>query len=220
MKTIVADRILGWAVLGNTYLFFLAALLQLGIVIYGHDVLRIDETHITYLQASVAIGIGLGSVAAGYLSGGKIEYGLIPLGAVGMTVFSGLLYSPGHTLLTAGVHLALLGVSGGLFAVPLNALIQHRPKPEQKGGVIAAANLVSFIGIALASAAYPVITNVFHQTAAGIFLDGAILTLVTTAYSIYRTPSIASASKDATISPRQAARFSSRITCRWLTRYC
>jgi acyl-[acyl-carrier-protein]-phospholipid O-acyltransferase / long-chain-fatty-acid--[acyl-carrier-protein] ligase len=188
MKTILADRVLAWAVLGNTYLFFLAALLQLGIVIYGHDVLRIDETHITYLQASVAIGIGLGSVAAGYLSGGKIEYGLIPLGAVGMTVFSGLLYSPGHTLLTAGIHLALLGISGGLFAVPLNALIQHRPKPEQKGGVIAAANLVSFIGIALASGAYPIITNVFHQTAAGIFLDGAILTLVTTAYSIYLLP--------------------------------
>ena len=188
MKTILADRVLAWAVLGNTYLFFLAALLQLAIVIYGHDVLRIDETHITYLQASVAIGIGLGSVAAGYLSGGKIEYGLIPLGAVGMTVFGGLLYSPGHTLLTAGIHLALLGFSGGLFAVPLNALIQHRPKPDQKGGVIAAANLVSFIGIAIASGVYPIITNVFHQTAAGIFLDGAILTLVTTAYSIYLLP--------------------------------
>ncbi len=188
MKTIVADRVLAWAVLGNTYLFFLAALLQLAIVIYGHDVLRIDETHITYLQASVAIGIGIGSIAAGYLSGGKIEYGLIPLGAVGMTVFGALLYSPGHTLLTAGIHLALLGFSGGLFAVPLNALIQHRPKPEQKGGVIAAANLVSFIGIALASGVYPIITNVFHQTAAGIFLDGAILTLVTTAYSIYLLP--------------------------------
>ena len=188
MKTILADRVLAWAVLGNTYLFFLAALLQLAIVIYGHDVLRIDETHITYLQASVAIGIGLGSVAAGYLSGGKIEYGLIPLGAVGMTVFGALLYNPGHTLVTAGIHLAFLGISGGLFAVPLNALIQHRPKPEQKGGVIAAANLVSFIGIALASGVYPIITNVFHQTAAGIFLDGAILTLVTTAYSIYLLP--------------------------------
>jgi acyl-[acyl-carrier-protein]-phospholipid O-acyltransferase / long-chain-fatty-acid--[acyl-carrier-protein] ligase len=188
MKTILADRVLAWAVLGNTYLFFLAALLQLAIVIYGHDVLRIDETHITYLQASVAIGIGLGSVAAGYLSGGKIEYGLIPLGAVGMTVFGGLLYSPGHTLVTAGIHLALLGFSGGLFAVPLNALIQHRPKPGQKGGVIAAANLVSFVGIAIASGVYPIITNVFHQTAAGIFLDGAILTLVTTAYSIYLLP--------------------------------
>ena len=92
MKTIVADRVLGWAVLGNTYLFFLATLLQLTIIIYGHDVLHIDDRHITYLQAAVAIGIGLGSIAAGYLSGGKIEYGLIPLGAVGMTIFGALLY--------------------------------------------------------------------------------------------------------------------------------
>ena len=59
--------------------------------------------------------------------------------------------------------------------MPLNALIQHRPRPEQKGGVIAAANLVSFIGIALASGAYYIFTDVFHQAPAGIFLDGAIL---------------------------------------------
>ena len=54
----------------------------------------LDERHTSYLQAAIAIGIGLGSVAAGYLSGGKIEYGLIPLGAVGMTVFGALLYFP------------------------------------------------------------------------------------------------------------------------------
>jgi acyl-[acyl-carrier-protein]-phospholipid O-acyltransferase/long-chain-fatty-acid--[acyl-carrier-protein] ligase len=84
--------------------------------------------------------------------------------------------------------LGLLGLFGGLFAVPLGALIQHRPRPEQKGGVIAAANLVSFIGIALASGAYYIFTDVFHQSPAGIFLDGAILTLVTTAYSIYLLP--------------------------------
>jgi acyl-[acyl-carrier-protein]-phospholipid O-acyltransferase / long-chain-fatty-acid--[acyl-carrier-protein] ligase len=188
MKTIVADRVLGWAVLGNTYLFFLAALLQTVIVIYGHDVLRVDERHTSYLQAAIAIGIGLGSVAAGYLSGGKIEYGLIPLGAVGMTVFGAWLYLPGHSLAAVATHLSLLGFFGGLFAVPLGALIQHRPRPEQKGGVIAAANLVSWIGIALSSAAYSLFAAVFHQTARGMFLDGAILTLVTTAYSIYLLP--------------------------------
>jgi acyl-[acyl-carrier-protein]-phospholipid O-acyltransferase / long-chain-fatty-acid--[acyl-carrier-protein] ligase len=188
MKTIVADRTLGWAVLGNTYLFFLAALLQLTIIIYGHDTLHVDDAHTTYLQAAVAVGIGLGSLAAGYLSGGKIEYGLIPLGAVGMTVFGALLYHVGYSLPIVGTHLALLGFFGGIFAVPLGALIQHRPRPEQKGGVIAAANLVSFIGIGLASGAYYVFTDVFHQTPAGIFLDGAILTLVTTAYSIYLLP--------------------------------
>jgi len=211
MKTVTADRVLGWAVFGYTYLFFLAALLQLAVIIYGHDVLHIDERHITYLQAAIAVGIGLGSVAAGYLSGGKIEYGLIPLGAVGMTLFGALLYfrTPAELLarwfegisifpsvfsLTAAwarlrvFDLGLLGFFGGLFAVPLGALIQHRPRPEQKGGVIAAANLVSFIGIALASLAYYVFTNLLHQTAAGIFLDGAILTLATTGFSIWLLP--------------------------------
>ncbi len=188
LKIIRADRVLGWAVIGNTYLFFLAGLLQLVIVIYGHDVLRIDDTHTAYLQAAIGIGIGLGSAAAGYLSGGKIEYGLIPLGAVGMTVFGALLYSPRPTLWLAGTHLALLGFSGGLFAVPLGALIQHRPRPAHKGGVIAAANLLSFVGIFIAAGAYYLFSRVFHQTARGIFLDGAILTLVTTAYSIYLLP--------------------------------
>jgi acyl-[acyl-carrier-protein]-phospholipid O-acyltransferase/long-chain-fatty-acid--[acyl-carrier-protein] ligase len=187
-KLIRNDRVLRWAVLGNTYLFFLAALLQLVIVIYGHDVLRIDEKHIGYLQAAIAIGIGVGSVAAGYLSGGKIEYGLIPVGAIGMTVFGGLLYLPLTSLWIAALHLSLLGFFGGLFAVPVSALIQHRPRPEQKGGVIAAANLISWIGIAFSSAMYYVLANWLHQSPRAMFLDGAILTLLTTAYSMYLLP--------------------------------
>jgi acyl-[acyl-carrier-protein]-phospholipid O-acyltransferase/long-chain-fatty-acid--[acyl-carrier-protein] ligase len=188
MKTILADRTLGWAVFANMYLFFLAAFLQTVIVIYGHDVLHIDDRHTSYLQAAIAVGIGIGSIAAGYLSGGKIEYGLIPLGAVGMTVFGAMLYLPGYTLTVVGVHLALLGFFGGLFAVPVNALIQHRPRPEQKGGVIAAANLISWIGILLSSAAYWLFTSKLHQSARTMFLDGAILTLVTTGYAIWLLP--------------------------------
>ena len=217
MKTILADRTLAWAVMGNTYLFFLAALLQFTIIIYGHDVLRINETHISYLQAAVGIGIGIGSVAAGYLSGGKIEYGLIPLGALGMTVFGALLYFQRPAALleqwfqttTANIgwplleHLSaftarlvhlripdllLLGFFGGFFAVPLNALIQHRPRPEQKGGVIAAANFWSFVGIFIAAGAYNLFSAKFHQSPAAIFLDGAILTAIMSAYSIYLLP--------------------------------
>ena len=187
-KIIRSDKVLRWAVLGNTYLFFLAALLQLVIVIYGHDALRIDEQHISYLQAAIAIGIGIGSIAAGYMSGGKIEYGLIPIGAIGMTIFSGMLYFPVESLWVAGTHLALLGFFGGMFAVPLSALIQHRPRPEQKGGVIAAANLVSFIGIAFSSVAYLGFTRLLHQSSREMFLDGAILTLLTTGYSMYLLP--------------------------------
>src|SRR6202162_6075263 len=142
-RIIAGDRVLGWAVVGNTYLWFLAALLQFVIVVYGHDVLRVDETQISYLQAAVGIGIGVGSLAAGYLSCGKIEYRLIPVGALGMTVFGFLVSQHGLAIWPVRFDLAFLGFFGGFYAVPLNALIQHRPKPEEKGGVIAAANLLS-----------------------------------------------------------------------------
>src|SRR5579863_4749446 len=188
LKIIRADRVLSWAVVGNTYLWFLAALLQFTIVIYGHDVLHVDEAHISLLQAAVGIGIGVGSFAAGYLSGGKIEYGLIPIGAIGMTVFGALLYNQGHSLQSAAWHLGLLGFFGGFFAVPLNALIQHRPRREEKGGVIAAANLLSFVGVFLAAGAYYLFASGLHQTARGIFLDGAILTAVMTIYAVYLLP--------------------------------
>jgi acyl-[acyl-carrier-protein]-phospholipid O-acyltransferase / long-chain-fatty-acid--[acyl-carrier-protein] ligase len=188
LKIIRQDRVLGWAVLGNTYLFFLAALLQLTIVLYGERVLRVDAAHVSYLQAAVGIGIGVGSFAAGYLSGGKIEYGLIPLGAIGMTVFSAFLYHPHQTMLSSVIHLSLLGFFGGFFAVPLGALIQHRPKPEDKGGVIAAANLLSFVGIFLAAAAYGLFSTVFHQSPSAIFLDGALMTLFATFYCVFLLP--------------------------------
>jgi acyl-[acyl-carrier-protein]-phospholipid O-acyltransferase / long-chain-fatty-acid--[acyl-carrier-protein] ligase len=214
LKIIYADLVLFWSVMGNTYLWFLAALLQFTIVVYGHDVLHIDDTRTSYLQAAVGIGIGIGSLAAGYLSRGKIEMGLIPIGALGMTIFGALLYfrQPAELLAdwlsTAAFHqgstaavkfgnsivsavrlripdLSLLGFFGGFFAVPLNALIQHRPRSEHKGGVIAAANLLSFVGIFIAAGAYYFFSTVFHQTPAGVFLDGSILTLVITAASIY-----------------------------------
>jgi len=53
--------VLAWAVVGNTYLWFLAALLQFVIVIYGHDVLLVDETQISYLQAAWGSGLELES---------------------------------------------------------------------------------------------------------------------------------------------------------------
>ena len=116
MRVIGGDRVLTWAMVGNTYLWFLAALLQFTIVVYGHDILRIDERHISYLQAAVAVGIGFGSLVTGYLSDGKIEYGMIPLGAAGMTIFGFLSASHGLSLERAAAYLGLLGFFGGFYA--------------------------------------------------------------------------------------------------------
>ena len=189
LKLVRQDRPLWLALVGNTYFFGMAALLQLVIVIYGKDMLHLtDPMQTGYLQAATAIGIGLGSFAAGFLSGGKIESGLIPLGAVGMTVFAALLGRSGLNYGEVATNLAALGFCGGFFIVPISAMLQHRPAPEHKGGVLAAANLVSFVGIFLASGLFYLFTSVLHLTAPHICLVVSIVTLMATLYVLFLLP--------------------------------
>ena len=182
------DRVLWLAVLGNTYFWFLAALLTANIVFYGEDVLHSSSTRTGILQAAVAIGIGLGSLAAGYLSSSKVEYGLIPLGSVGMTVFGVLLSAPNLSFAQVLMLLAALGFSAGFFAVPVNALIQHRPDEKEKGGVIAAANLLSFVGIGGAAGVYYCFQHYAHFSPPSIFLSVSLVTVAATFYVLYLLP--------------------------------
>ena len=182
------DRVLFLSVAGNTYFWFLGALLQFVIVFYGTEVLHIDESHSGYLQAALAIGIGIGSYAAGTLSGGKIEYGLIPLGAVGMSAAGLALALHGLSFQTVLWLLAALGFAGGFFVVPVNALIQHRPLEEKKGGVIALSAFLSFVGIGVASAIYSGGTHYLHITPPQFFFWTAILSLVATIYTLVLMP--------------------------------
>ena len=106
------------------------------VLVYGKYVLHVSTEKSAYLNASLAIGIGLGSLAAGYLSANKIEYGLIPLGSIGITAITLALgfFHGGFT--GVAVLLAALGFFSGFFAVPVNALVQHHPQEDQKGGII------------------------------------------------------------------------------------
>jgi acyl-[acyl-carrier-protein]-phospholipid O-acyltransferase/long-chain-fatty-acid--[acyl-carrier-protein] ligase len=187
-RLIHADRVLWLAVLGNTYFWFFGALLQNNVIFYGERILRLDSSHTGPLLASVAIGIGVGSLAAGFLSGGKIEYGLIPLGALGMTVFGFALSVHGLSFVQVLVLLAALGFTGGFFVVPINALIQHRPEEQHKGGVIASANLLSFVGIGAAGALYYLLTNFLHLGPAEVFFWAALGTVAAAAYILYLLP--------------------------------
>lgn len=182
------DRTLHLAVVGNTYFWFLGALLQFVIVFYGREVLHIDETHGGYLQAALAIGIGVGSYAAGFLSARKIEYGLIPLGAVGMSLFAFAISIHGLTFLQVLALLSALGFSGGFFIVPINALIQHRPDEDKKGSVIAFANLLSFVGVIGASAIYSGFTHYLHVGLESFFIWTAFMSLAATAYVLWLLP--------------------------------
>src|SRR5260370_19447919 len=87
-RLIRADRVLWLAVLGNTYFWFFGALLQNNVIFYGQRLLRVDSSHTGPLLASVSIGIGVGMFAAGVSFRGKIVYGLISLGALGIPAFA------------------------------------------------------------------------------------------------------------------------------------
>ena len=189
IKLVRRDRVLWLAMLGNTYFFAIAALIQFLIVIYAKDVLNIaDPAQSSYLQAATAIGIGIGSFAAGYLSGGKIEYGLIPLGSIGLTIFCALLGRHGLSFNHVMLDLSLLGFFGGFFIVPVAALLQHRPARAEKGGVLAAANLLSFVGVFAASGIYYLLTVTFKLSPPTIFLLIAAATFAATIYLVMLLP--------------------------------
>lgn len=190
LRGIRKDRVLFLAILGNCYLNFLAALLQPTILDYGKDTLGLDEKSLLFvsLWTVLGVGIGLGSVAAGYLSGGKIEYGLVPLGALGMTVFAALLGQPALGYATVVTLISLLAFSTGFYRVPIDALIQHRPERGNKGGVIATSAFLSWVAIALAAGGYFLVTRLFGLTAPQIFLLGAIVTMAGTFYILILLP--------------------------------
>jgi acyl-[acyl-carrier-protein]-phospholipid O-acyltransferase / long-chain-fatty-acid--[acyl-carrier-protein] ligase len=183
-----ADRALFLAVLGNTYFWFLGSLLFSTIVIYGPDVLHIGQTKTGYLNAVLAVGIGFGSMAAGWISDNKIEYGLIPLGSIGMTCTGFALGVRPHGMMGSALLLGMLGFWAGFFAVPVNALIQHKPAEQDKGGIIAAANLLSFVGIALSSGVYFIFTAWVHLDPRGVIVAASCITAISTAYVLFLLP--------------------------------
>jgi acyl-[acyl-carrier-protein]-phospholipid O-acyltransferase/long-chain-fatty-acid--[acyl-carrier-protein] ligase len=187
ISAIRQDRPLKLAVIGNVYFSFLGALLLLDLFFYGSDVLHVSETQIGLLNCALALGIGLGSVAAGFLSGNKIETGLIPLGAAGLSITCIGIFFAG-SLTSAIVWLAVMGFAGGFFIVPISALLQHRPDPARKGEIIAASNLLSFVGVFLVWPAHYLLAQVAHLTPQAVFLFGGILTLLGTFYTIYLLP--------------------------------
>jgi acyl-[acyl-carrier-protein]-phospholipid O-acyltransferase/long-chain-fatty-acid--[acyl-carrier-protein] ligase len=172
------DNVLWVAVWANTFFWFLGSLLLLNVVLYATDVLHLGEVRSSYLLAALSLGIGIGSFVAGYASGRKIEHGMVLPGMAGIVVMAALLSRPGWSFPAVMTLLALLGMAGGFFVVPVNALIQRRPKPEEKGRTIAVANLLSFLGVALQPVAQYAMLRLGHPDPSRVFLVAAGMTVL------------------------------------------
>ena len=190
VKRIYPDRPLFFAVMGEMFFFFIAAMIQLHLVIYGKEVLALDDFWSSCLQATIAVGIGTGCLVAGFVSGNKTEYGLIPLGALGMVVFSCLMSVENPGIAWAFFNIGALGFAGGFFLVPIYALIQQRPDKKDKGTVVGASATLTFVGVLLSAGAYYLLTsdNVLGLSAQQTFLAIGVLMLLGTSYIVYLLP--------------------------------
>lgn len=152
LATMFRHRILGRSLAGSAYFWFLAALFQLNILLYAQSEMEASELLVGILQATVALGIGVGSEWAGKISGERIEFRLVPLGAAGIAGFALLLFLvPGSSALVMA-SLAGLGVSAGFFNLPLATAIQHHSPAERRGRCLGANNFVNFSAMTLAAA--------------------------------------------------------------------
>jgi MFS family permease len=134
--------------------FYLLATIVLLLVTELGIVLQVNDTKVSYLLASIGISVGVGSLLAGFLSKGKIQLQLSKYAALGMTLsmfVAGIAPVSYWIIMTC---LVCLGLFAGLYAVPLQSLMQMLPSPGHRGRVLATSNAISFLFMAIGSLMY------------------------------------------------------------------
>jgi MFS family permease len=158
LKTLLWSRPLSFAVIGIAFFTFIVAFMRATVYMFGESQNpRWDELKTSAIVGTVALGVGLGSPLAGWLSGRKVELGLIPIGAIGMIlgcILAGftLGFIPGFIACTI-----LIGICTGFYLVPLFTLLQYRAPKASKGDMIASSNFINVTGAIAASIMFSVL---------------------------------------------------------------
>ncbi|MBX9694656.1 MAG: MFS transporter [Cyanobacteria bacterium] len=186
-RLVMTDRVLRLAVIGSVFFWTVASLVGQDILVYAKVVLNLSDSLSGLPLAALSVGIGVGAMTAGRLSGARVETGLIPLGAMGIAAFLFLLggIRPGlwGTLLLMGG----LGMACGFFVVPVNSLIQWRAPNDRRGSVIAFSNTCIFGGILIGSLSGGGLAAVGVSTT-GILLASAAVTVLGTVWALWLLP--------------------------------
>ncbi|BCO26659.1 lysophospholipid transporter LplT [Rhodoferax lithotrophicus] len=148
------------SLLGISWMWFFGAVFLSQFPSFAKEVLHGNEQVASLLLVVFSIGIGTGSLLCEVFSRRHVEIGLVPLGAIGMSVFAVDLYFASRSLppvevmglgafLAQSAHwrvmadLLLLSLFAGLYSVPMYALIQLRSQPTHRARIIAANNILN-----------------------------------------------------------------------------
>ena len=148
------------SMLGISWMWFFGAVFLSQFPSFAKETLHGDARVASLLLVVFSIGIATGSLLCETLSKRHVEIGLVPMGAIGMSVFAIDLYFASSNLPASGVmglgtfigqsahwrvmaDLALLSLFAGLYSVPMYALIQLRSQPTHRARIIAANNILN-----------------------------------------------------------------------------
>lgn len=162
------NRTVFLSIMGISWFWFFGSFFIAQLPAYGKEYLHGDQSVVTLLMAMFTVGIAAGSMLCSKLSGRSVEIGLVPLGAIGMTIFAfDLAFAtpsiPGDALMGARAFvsqsgawrvlfdLAGIAIFGGLFIVPLYSLVQTRSERSHLSRTIAAINIVNALFMVLSA---------------------------------------------------------------------
>ncbi|MDB5771401.1 MAG: phospholipid/glycerol acyltransferase [Burkholderia sp.] len=192
------------SLLGISWMWFFGAVFLSQFPSFAREVLHGNEQVASLLLVVFSIGIATGSLLCEVLSRRHVEIGLVPLGALGMSVFAIDLYFASRNLppassltlsqfLAAPAHwrvmadLALLSLFAGLYSVPMYALIQLRSQPTHRARIIAANNILNALFMVASSLIAAVLLK-SGMTIPGIFLVVALANAVVASYIFLLVP--------------------------------
>lgn len=176
------------AMLANSWFWFFGAMILAQFPVYARDILHGAPEVFAVLLTAFSIGIGAGSLMCERLSGGRLHLGLVPIGALGLSLFGMDLYFASTTMMPAQVTAAslllgeqfrilldcfLLGAFGGIYVVPLFALIQTRSEPSHLSRTIGGMNILNALFMVVAALIAMVLLS-SGLSVPGIFLFTAL----------------------------------------------
>ena len=198
IRFIRENRIVLNSVLGISWFWFFGATFLVQIPSFSETILGGDERLMSTLLAMFIIGISTGSLLCERLSGGQVEIGLVPFGAMGLTLFGIDMYlaSPTTTAVYTNLSdffalaanwrivldLVMIGIFSGFYIVPLYALVQQHSTPSHRSRVIAGNNILNSLFMVVSAIMAMLLLGSVGFTIPELFLITAILNLVVAIY--------------------------------------
>ncbi|EEX92734.1 hypothetical protein VIOR3934_15996 [Vibrio orientalis CIP 102891 = ATCC 33934] len=199
-----ADRTIFQALMAISWFWFLGAAYLTQFPNFTKLHLNGSESAVSFLLALFSIGIAIGSLACDKLSNHRIEVGIVPLGSLGITVFGALMatsipatlpdfasfsdFVAYQSLWPVFAYLLLLGVSGGIFIVPLYALMQQRAKETERAQVIAGLNIFNSLFMVGSAVLGIICLTILELTIPQLFLLLSVMNLLIAIYLCLQVP--------------------------------